>query len=136
MFSMAEKDFNIKVDDYLQSIGYDTFLPQRDGVELVEGRTPQGIFKKDIEELDKCDILLFILDGRVPDDGACFELGYAYAKGKECVYIKTDPRVSFTEGDNPMLTQALSEDWTVRFTEVDRIDRVFDKLMTTWRNHE
>ncbi|SEM13100.1 hypothetical protein SAMN04487770_12685 [Butyrivibrio sp. ob235] len=34
------------------------------------------------EALEWCDTILLIFDGRVPDEGACFELGYAYAKGK------------------------------------------------------
>ena len=41
--------------------------------------------------------------GRVPDEGACFELGYCYAKGKRCIGYKTDAR-SFIDGfDNVML---------------------------------
>ena len=29
--------------------------------------------------IKNCDILIFFLDGRVPDEGACVELGMAYA---------------------------------------------------------
>ena len=53
--------------------------------------------------MDWCDTLLFLFDGRVPDEGACFELGYCYAKGKQCIGYKTDAR-SFIDGyDNVML---------------------------------
>ena len=49
------------------------------------------------------DLILAILDGRVPDDGTCFELVYCYAKGKRCVAYKTDAR-SFIDGfDNVMI---------------------------------
>ena len=56
--------------------------------------------------LDWCDAVLFLFDGRVPDEGACFELGYCYAKGKRCIGYKTDAR-SFIDGfDNVMLCGA------------------------------
>ena len=61
------------------------------------------LFKLDCEHMDWCDAVLFIFDGRVPDEGACFELGYCYAKGKKCIGYKTDAR-SFIDGyDNVML---------------------------------
>ena len=51
-------------------------------------------------------LALFLFDGRVPDEGACFELGYCYAKGKRCIGYKTDAR-SFIDGfDNLMLCGA------------------------------
>lgn len=40
-------------------------------------------------------------------EGACFELGYCYAKGKRCIGYKTDAR-SFIDGfDNAMLYGAV-----------------------------
>ena len=33
-----------------------------------------------------------VLDGRIPDEGACVELGIAYANGKRCYGVKTDAR--------------------------------------------
>jgi hypothetical protein len=41
------------------------------------------------------------------DEGACFELGYAFALGKTCVGLKTDSRTLFPFGDNPMIEAAL-----------------------------
>ena len=39
--------------------------------------------------------------GRVPDEGACVELGIAYALGKKCIGYKTDDRnLDFTGDDN------------------------------------
>ena len=61
------------------------------------------LFKLDCAHMDWCDTVLFIFDGRVPDEGACFELGYCYARGKRCIGYKTDNR-SFIDGfDNVML---------------------------------
>ena len=59
------------------------------------------IFQSDIEGIKKCDILIFFLDGRVPDEGACVELGMAYAWNKICLGYKTDDRcLDFTGTDN------------------------------------
>ena len=66
------------------------------------------VFQRDIDEIDRCDALLFLMDGRVPDEGACFELGYAYAKGKKCFALKTDVRTSEDGADNAMLASSLN----------------------------
>ena len=61
------------------------------------------LFQLDCRHMDRCDAILFLFDGRVPDEGASFELGYCYAKGKRCIGYKTDVR-SFIDGyDNVML---------------------------------
>lgn len=98
LFNQAEKDFNLKIATILEENGCLVFLPQRDGYEAatLSGKTEQQkiglIFSKDTSEIDKADVVVMILDGRVPDDGACVELGYAFAKGKRCYGIKTDVR--------------------------------------------
>ena len=63
------------------------------------------IFEKDRDEVLKSDILFILLDGRVPDEGACVELGIAYANGKRCYGVKTDARsVEINMDLNPMIT--------------------------------
>jgi len=54
-----------------------------------------------------CDLLVIVLDGRSVDEGAAFELGYAYAIGKPCYGLQTDPRRLLPFGNNPMLQHAL-----------------------------
>lgn len=93
----------------------DVYLPQEDGallVELVADGMPvdeakSAIFARDIQAIERCDILLLVMDGRVIDEGACFELGYAYRGGKICIGLKTDPRSLLPIGDNPMIECAL-----------------------------
>ena len=89
---------------------YETFLPQRDGgcvaelPEIIEGLPKRDyLFKLDCEHMDWCEAVLFVFDGRVPDEGACFELGYCYAKGKRCIGYKTDARCFIDGFDNVML---------------------------------
>ena len=98
LFSKGEKDFNLSVASILEKAGYTVFLPQRDGYEAAvlknksQSEKINLIFDKDVSEIKNCDILFMVLDGRVPDDGACVELGIAYALGKKCYGLKTDTR--------------------------------------------
>ncbi|MBQ7465261.1 MAG: nucleoside 2-deoxyribosyltransferase [Oscillospiraceae bacterium] len=110
LFSEGERAFNLRIDEILRQCGHETFLPQRDGgcvadlPDTIEGLPKrQYLFRLDCAHMDWCDTVLFVFDGRVPDEGACFELGYCYAKGKRCIGYKTDNR-SFIDGfDNVML---------------------------------
>ena len=113
LFCEGERDFNEKVDAIVRECGHETYLPQRDGgliselPETIDGLPKrQYVFRLDCAHMDSCDAVLFLMDGRVPDEGACFELGYCYAKGKRCIGDKTDAR-SFIGGfDNVMLCGA------------------------------
>ena len=111
LFSEGERDFNLQVAKVLEDNGYQVFSPQRDGLkyEELDGKTeeeqPQMNFDKDVNEVNNADIVFMVLDGRVPDEGACVELGIAYANGKRCYGIKTDSRMAEMGMDlNPMIS--------------------------------
>jgi hypothetical protein len=70
-----------------------------------------------------------ILDGRSVDEGACFELGYAFGIGKICVGLKTDARSLFAFGDNPMIEGALRCAFTSDQQLMDWL-RTLDRLET------
>jgi len=116
LFSINERRWNVALRDELSEFS-DIYLPQEDGallVDLVASGVPvekakSTIFVRDIEAIDRCDILLLVMDGRVIDEGATFELGYAYSRGKICVGLKTDVRSLLAIGDNPMIECALRE---------------------------
>ncbi|MBQ4619397.1 MAG: nucleoside 2-deoxyribosyltransferase domain-containing protein [Clostridia bacterium] len=110
LFNVAERDFNERIDNILLSLGHETFLPQKAGgcvadlPQVIDGMPVRKyLFKLDCEHMDWCDTVLFVFDGRVPDEGACFELGYCYAKGKRCIGYKTDARCFIDGFDNVML---------------------------------
>lgn len=116
MFCASEKDFNAELTDMLENAGYSVFLPQRDGMEaafienMSENEKALAIFRLDTSEILKADALVMVLDGRVPDEGACVELGIAYSNGKPCYGIKTDVRTAERGMDiNPMLTGCFKE---------------------------
>jgi len=88
LFSRAERDYNLQLAHILENHGFSVFLPQRDGVELskppfnqmTSDVLSQSIFTLDRDKIFDADIFLFILDGRVPDEGASVELGIAYSQ--------------------------------------------------------
>ena len=110
LFSQGEREYNLKIVNLIESYGYKVFLPQRDGflAPELEGLTEEQkitkIFNKDLEEVLKADIVFVLLDGRVPDEGACIELGIAYANKKRCYGLKSDARSVELDMDlNPMI---------------------------------
>jgi nucleoside 2-deoxyribosyltransferase len=110
LFNEMEIKFNENVSKFLEKRGFSTYLPQRDGGEdemlLKEPEfwpeTSRRVFERDVNALKDSSALLMIMDGRVPDEGACVELGMAYAYGKICIGFKTDTR-SFATGQNNLM---------------------------------
>lgn len=126
MFNEMEKERNLRIDKIVRKIGFNTYLPQRDGgiVDDLKKNVEESkhcdiekkIFNLDIEKLSECDYLLFLLDGAVLDDGSCFELGYMFALGKPCFGYKTDLR-NFGDGKlNLMIEKSLIK---IAFNEKD-----------------
>ena len=117
LFSKAEKDFNLNLTNKLESLGFDVFLPQRDGIEKLEGMSKEEkrrrVFELDRNKIIESNIFLIVLDGRVPDEGACVELGMAYSNKNEnklLVGLQTDIRASFIGAKlNPMISVSLDE---------------------------
>ncbi|HJH29430.1 MAG TPA: hypothetical protein C5S51_07020 [Methanosarcinaceae archaeon] len=129
LFSEAELEFNLKLDKFLTDIGFSTFLPQRDGYELSnlinesldDDEAGRLIFKRDLDEIKKADIIVFIMDGRVPDEGACVEIGLGFAYDKECIGLKTDSRTFMNNSDNPMLSGVFKERIAHSFSELETL---------------
>lgn len=114
LFSQAEREFNLKVDEGLRKQGFETFLPQRDAGRLDELLAKEGerayrmIFERDLKGLDRADVVVAILDGPDVDSGTAFEVGYSFAKGKPVVGLKTDMRVFAKDEElNNMLVQGI-----------------------------
>jgi nucleoside 2-deoxyribosyltransferase len=88
LFSMAERRFNLQLTERLETSGFRVFLPQRDGAQretspydaMTSERRRQAMFGFDRQQILDCDAFSFVLDGRVPDEGACVELGIAYCQ--------------------------------------------------------
>jgi nucleoside 2-deoxyribosyltransferase len=122
LFSNAERRFNLHLTKRLEASGFRVFLPQRDGVEretlpynaMVPEQRRHAMFRLDRQQILDCHIFLIVLDGRVPDEGACVELGIAYGQkylqgvGKLLIGLHSDTRAAFIGSRlNPMVRVAL-----------------------------
>lgn len=68
-----------KLDKLCKSLKIDTFLPHRDAG-IYEKGDSKPFFKKDSETIDKCKVMIAILDWKNIGSGTAWEIGYAYAK--------------------------------------------------------
>jgi nucleoside 2-deoxyribosyltransferase len=139
LFSEAELRYNAALTERIEALGIQVFLPQRDGVEKTKPpygeMTPDerraALFALDRDQILAADVFLFVLDGRVPDEGACVELGIAYAQrfvsgqAKFIVGLHTDIRAAFIQARlNAMLLGAL-----------DLVVRGEDELLAILEHH-
>ncbi len=126
LFSQAEREFNLKLDEFLRGHGFGTFLPQRDVGQLWKKIHRRGqkayrkIYEDDLCGLEGADVVVAVLDGQDVDSGTAFEVGYACAKGKPVIGLKTDVRMyAIGEEVNNMLVQG-----------VKKIVKGFDELLS------
>lgn len=116
LFCTSEINYNLFLQSAFKKAGMELVLPQTN-VAIIDDEamkdpdaareTAMKVAEADLEMLDGCDAVVFNLDGRVPDEGACVELGYAFAKGIPSYGLKTDVRSAEFGNDNMMITKAL-----------------------------
>jgi nucleoside 2-deoxyribosyltransferase len=115
LFNMPEKRLNESICQLLEEAGHEVFLPQRDAGELARGtfNPPEEVFNKDVAAIDACDCVVAVLEGRTQDEGTCWEMGYAYAKGKHIIAYSTDKRTFMRENQfNNMLTSSYNRHYS------------------------
>ena len=106
LFTVAEREFNRKLAEGLTAAGYAVLLPQ-DRCKPVHGDL-EAVFQQCLSDLDDADLIVAVLDGPDVDSGTSFEVGYAFAKNKPVIGIRTDFRTSQGDGPNVMLRYSLS----------------------------
>jgi len=121
LFNSKEREEAEEIAEIVERAGYRTYVPHRDGClyrdvikELkaftLSKRKAEKLAQKAIFLLDfyqvtkKCDMTVFNMNGRVPDEGGIVEAVLAYAYGKGLVIYKQDARTLIDGIDNPMLT--------------------------------
>lgn len=109
LFTQAERLWNRRLAERLaEELGCEMVLPQDfpvpGGVDAEAHHSE--IFRRCIEGLDACDLVVAILDGPDVDSGTAFEVGYAYARGKAVVGVRTDFRPQHERGTNLMLSRS------------------------------
>lgn len=120
LFTRKEQDEMREIALALETAGYTTFLPQRDGLELRKctdilshskmsrdeagAMMSRAIFALDIYQvLYGCTALVANLNGRVPDEGTVAEAAMAWSRGKPVIGYKADSRTVFGGYDNPLM---------------------------------
>jgi nucleoside 2-deoxyribosyltransferase len=143
LFCPEERGLMLAMARCLEECGYATFLPQRDGIEaLVMGMIDsplnvnlfnirkaldRAIFALDIYQiLERCDALVFNMNGRVPDEGGLVETAVAWAAGKPLVIYKDDARTAFKGMDNSMISGLV---YTRRVGSLDKIPAELEKAL-------
>jgi nucleoside 2-deoxyribosyltransferase len=115
LFSAAELAFNKRLKDALSPF-FAVYLPQEDGLLLADAirrgedasEAARRVFVGDTAAIAASAAVVAVLDGRTVDEGVAFELGYAYAIGRPCFGLQTDPRRLLPVGNNPMVQQSLT----------------------------
>lgn len=147
LFNAAERDEMAAIAGGLEAAGFAVFLPHRDGMEfrcvheVLVGRgwpadragafLHAAIFALDVFQLaERCDAMVWNLNGRVPDEGAVSEAAIAWTLGKPLLAYMDDARSLIAGRINPLLAGL------VDFETVSNIDEVPQVLleMTNGRN--
>ncbi len=107
LFTKAERDFNTALVVLVREAGYEIFFPQDDSP---QDDLPDKVFKADLNGLNQAKIVVAVCDGTPVDDGTAWEIGYAYARGKPVIGLRTDSR-AVREGEwvNLMIQESLTE---------------------------
>lgn len=136
LFSVQEREFNTRLAAAIEALGYDVFLPQRDGFEASESELVEGpevarqIFALDSTQVMDCDVLLCVLDGRVPDEGMAVEIGIAHAdrlrrtRQRRLIGLSTDSRQRGGAALNAMIVGALDEIHTEEAALLERLGEI------------
>lgn len=112
VFTLAERRFNEELAVELERLSpsLQVFLPQRYDKEFHDAADfSQRMFMALMGALDRCDVVLAVLDGPDADSGTSFEMGFARGRGKKVVGVRTDFRGGEDQGLNLMLSNACSE---------------------------
>lgn len=110
LFSEAERDFNRRLRDEIKKAGFNVFLPQEDSNNIKEEKNRQAIiFNKNTEAIESSDMVVAVIDGTDVDSGTSWEIGYAFAKGKPLLGLRTDFRTLGAEGTvNLMIERSIA----------------------------
>jgi nucleoside 2-deoxyribosyltransferase len=112
LFSTAEQRYNASLVELLSARLEDfTFILPQDFTKLLPGDPDffGKIFRQCIDSVDVADLVLSILEGADVDSGTAVEMGYAYAKRKPIVGVRTDFRTLEEKGVNLMVARVCTE---------------------------
>ena len=78
-----------RIDSYaadFRRLGHDVYVPQEHTVpnawDMSQEDWAREVFKMDVAAIQECDMVFVVYDGLYSDSGTAWEIGYAYAHGK------------------------------------------------------
>ena len=109
LFTQAERRWLRALAQRLDEAGHRVFLPQDDAQAPLLAEPPDfhGAFELCRDAIDRCDAVVAALDGSDADSGTAWECGYAYARRKPVIGVRTDFRGGEDQGLNLMLRRSL-----------------------------
>ena len=109
LFSEAERAYNRNVTTLLERNLFEVYLPQDegDGSAIRNSDEQRQLFSRNLSALERSDIVVAIVDGADADSGTGWEMGFAVARNKPVIALRTDFRhVGDFERVNLMLEQS------------------------------
>lgn len=109
LFSEAERVFNASVARLLRNHLFDVHLPQEAGDDsgTRDTREQGRLFLLNKTALEESDLVVAIIEGADADSGTAWEMGYAFARRKPVIALRTDfRRIGHHEHVNLMLEQS------------------------------
>jgi len=106
LFSEAERSFNASLARLLRRHLFEVHLPQEigDDSDARDTREQERLFGANKTALENSDLIVAVIDGADADSGTAWEMGYAYARKKVVIALRTDfRRVGHHEQVNLML---------------------------------
>ena len=110
LFTQIERKWNRMLADALRELmpTLDIVMPQdfKTAGKYNDSRHYGALFRMCVDGVESSDAVLAILDGAEVDSGVAWEMGYAYARGKPVVGVRTDFRPGAEHGVNIMLSRS------------------------------
>jgi nucleoside 2-deoxyribosyltransferase/predicted secreted protein len=109
LFSEPERAYNLSVAGRMRDNFFEVFLPQEasDDSDTRNKEEQVRIFSENLRALKNADIIVAIIDGADADSGTAWEMGFAFAHGKQVIALRTDfRRVGMHEQVNLMLEES------------------------------
>lgn len=133
LFTIAERRFNQELAREIAAAlpRCEVILPQTRTAKLIVKGKPDfdAIVRDCIDQIDRADIIVAILDGSDADSGTSWECGYAFAQKKPTIGVRTDLRGSEDDGLNAMLQRTCHEVIAVSATR-EKITPLARKIAT------
>lgn len=129
LFSEAERAYNLSIAGQLRNNFFEAYLPQEAGDDShIRNKDEQvRIFSENLKSLENADLIVAIIDGADADSGTAWEMGYAYARGKPVIALRTDFRKA---GVNEQVNLMLEESSKVVSSPKELLESIKSSLIS------